>query len=185
MEKLSIREVIVVEGIHDKERLEKCVNAQIICSQGTHMSMDFLDMCKRLNERQGIIVFTDPDGPGEFIRRRIIEIVGTCKHASLHVLQSKKKQKVGIEHADLDDLQHALSHAATFDEASSSLSMSSFRELGLNGQKDSAQKRDQLSEHFHFPKCNAKTCFKYLNMLGIDKSSCEQVLKERIYEDNR
>lgn len=185
MNKLKIQEVIVVEGKHDKEKILKCVDADVIMSSGTHMSAEFLTLCKRMNEDRGIIVFTDPDGPGEMIRRRIIETVGSCKHASLHVLQTKKKQKVGIEHADCDDIVEVLSTCSTFALNNESLTLHEFQSLGLSGASDSALRRDLLSEAFRFPKSNAKSCLKYLNMLNTTKADCLMVLKESNYENNR
>ena len=178
MKKPIIKEVIVVEGKHDAEKLAKCVEADVIVSNGTHVSKEFLALCKDLNERRGIIVFTDPDGPGEQIRRKIIEEVGTTKHASLHILQTKKKQKVGIEHADCEDILEALKHSATYDIVRTSIEWSDFIALGLSGKSDSQERRDILSEAFHYPKSNAKTSFKYLNMIGISYEECLEILKE-------
>ncbi|WP_331836585.1 hypothetical protein [Erysipelothrix piscisicarius] len=48
MNKLKIQEVIVVEGKHDKEKILKCVDADVIMSSGTHMSADFLALCKKI-----------------------------------------------------------------------------------------------------------------------------------------
>lgn len=177
MNKLRIKEVIVVEGKHDQEKILKCVDADIIVTNGTHLSKDTLDLCKRLNQSRGILVFTDPDGPGEYIRRSIIDAVGSCKHASLHLLQSKRKGKVGIEHASCEDIIEALQAASLFSVETKTIEWSDFLELGLSGKTDSQQRRDLLSTHFKFPKSNAKTCFKYLNMMGIKISECETVLK--------
>lgn len=178
MKKPEIKEVIVVEGKHDKERILKVVDADILISNGTHCSKEFLDLCKTFNEQRGLIVFTDPDGPGEYIRRKIIEHVGTTKHASLHVIQTKKKQKVGIEHADLEDIIEALKNVATFDTTSKSLTWTEFIELGLTADDKATLRREALSEALRFPRSNAKTTFKYLNMMGISQSQCIAILKE-------
>ncbi|WP_240915968.1 ribonuclease M5 [Erysipelothrix sp. HDW6C] len=178
MKKQKIQEVIVVEGKHDREKLLQCIDADIITSSGTHMSQEFLALCRQFHKERGLIVFTDPDGPGEMIRRRIIEEVGTTKHASLHVLQTKKKQKVGIEHADCEDIVSALQEAATFDVATESLSWHEFVDLGLTGGSNAQMRRDWLSESFKFPKSNAKTTFKYLNMMNKTVADCQAALKE-------
>ncbi|NLL75132.1 MAG: ribonuclease M5 [Erysipelothrix sp.] len=178
MKKLKIEEVIVVEGKHDMERLAHCVEADVIVSNGRNVSKQFLDLCDRLNKTRGIIVFTDPDGPGEAIRRRIIEHVGTCKHASLSTVQAKKKQKVGIEHADTQDILDALNACAHYAVEKISMKYNEFIDLGLSGGKGSQEKRDRLSEHFSFPRSNAKTCFKYLNMLGISKGECAVIVED-------
>lgn len=177
MSKLHIKEVIVVEGKHDLQQLEKFVDADIIYSNGMHISQEFLQLCKRLNESQGIIIFTDPDGPGERIRKRIMAYVGECKHASLNVIQSKKKQKVGIEHADGSDITQALIDCATLGESKNSLSLTHFQEMGLSGGLESKKRRALLSEAFSFPVSNSKTCFKYLNMLGKTYEDCLTILK--------
>lgn len=178
MIKPKIKEVIVVEGKHDQEKILKCVDADVIISNGTHCSKDFLALCKELNEQRGLIVFTDPDGPGEFIRRKIIDAVGSTKHASLHIIQTKKKQKVGIEHADVSDILEALENVATFDTQRQSLSWGEFVDLGLTGNPLATLRRDYLSEAYRYPKANAKTSFKYLNMLGISYQECLNTLKE-------
>lgn len=177
MSKLQIKEVIVVEGKHDLEHLSKFVDADIIYSNGMHISKAFLDLCNRLNKEQGILIFTDPDGPGERIRKKIMATVGECKHASLHVIQTKKGQKVGIEHADKEDILDALRKSATLGESLNTLSIVQFNELGLSGGPKSKFKRDLLSERFNFPVSNAKTCLKYLNMLGITYEQARDALE--------
>ena len=176
MNKLKIKEVIVVEGKHDLEKIKQSVNADVIYSNGLHISKSFLALCKKFNEAQGIIIFTDPDGPGEMIRKKIMNYVGNCKHASLNVIQSKKKQKVGIEHADAQDIVDALTKAAEFVEGQESITQAEFIDLGLSGQSDSRERRALIAEAFFFPLANAKTCFKYLNMLNISKVDCETIL---------
>lgn len=176
MSKTQIKEVIVVEGRHDLQQIKKYVDAHIIYSNGMHISQEFLDLCLHFNNTQGIIIFTDPDGPGEKIRKRIMDYVGPCKHASLHIIQTRKKQKVGIEHADGSDIVEALVKCASLGESLNSLTLTQFNELGLSGGPESGNKRDLLSESFRFPKSNAKTTLKYLNMLGKTKSDCLAVL---------
>lgn len=178
MNKLRIKETIVVEGIHDVERIKACVDADVITTQGTHLSKAVLAMCKTLNEKQGIIVFTDPDGPGEMIRTRIIKEVGSCKHASLSLKQSRNRHKVGIEHASCTDIVEALKSVATFDVNKESLSKEDFFDLGLSGRSDSQDLRDTISTRLNIPKTNAKRCFKYLNMLGLTKQEVEEILNK-------
>lgn len=177
MEKLRIKETIVVEGKHDVDKIKSCVDADVIVTSGTHLSKKTLELCKKLNASHGIIVFTDPDGPGEMIRTKIIEAVGTCKHASLALKQSRKNKKVGIEHASCSDIKEALEKVATFDIRKDTLTQEEFFELGLSGRRDSQDRRDILSERLNIPVTNAKRCFKYLNMLGLTKDACLKILQ--------
>lgn len=174
---MKIREIIVVEGKHDAQKIKSCVDADIETTSGTHLSADLLKRLKAMNETRGIIVFTDPDGPGEMIRRKIIEAVGTCKHASLSTKQSRHNQKVGIEHARCEDIVHSLSMCATYDVKGDTLSWYAFVDLGLTGQKDSQEKRDLIADAFNMPITNGKRCFQYLNMMHKTKEDIIEVLK--------
>lgn len=185
MKKLKIKEVIVVEGKHDADKIKSCVEADVVLTQGTHLSKRTLSLLKDINEKQGIIVFSDPDGPGEMIRTKIIDAIGTCKHASLSLKQSKSKSKVGIEHASCEDIIEALKKVASFNVNKTSLSQKDFLDLGLNGQSDSQKRRDVISTYFNIPRTNAKRCYKYLNMLGKTKEEIEMILKERYIGNNR
>mgnify|MGYP002346825615 CR=1 FL=1 len=175
--KKTIQEVIIVEGKHDMERLLRLFDVDVLYSSGTHLSAAFLQRCQELNAKQGIIVFTDPDGPGEYIRRTIREAVGVCKHASLSLKQSKRHGKVGIEHATDEDLIEALKEANYLDTRQSTISWDDFLELGLSGHPMSQAKRDVLMEAYHLPRSNAKTCFKYLNMIGKNVSDVLETLE--------
>lgn len=172
MKKIDINEVIIVEGLHDREKVLQCVNAEVLISNGTHFSADFLRVCADINRIRGIIVFTDPDGPGEWIRKRIMAAAGSCKHASLPVLQSRKSGQVGVEHATCDDIQSALLECTMMTENQVTLSHEDMFSLGLNGQSDSQARRDHLAQYFRFPRSNAKRCRQYLNMMMKNKTDC-------------
>lgn len=175
---MKIREVIVVEGLHDLQKIQACVDADVIITHGTHLSNETLSQLKVLNETRGIIVFTDPDGPGARIRNRIIESVGNCKHASLSTRQSRHKNKVGIEHASCTDIKESLKEAATYDTMRNSLTWEVYVALGFMGQEDSKAKRDYLSTVFNMPVGNGKRLFKYLNMMGKTEADVIEALKE-------
>lgn len=175
---MKIKEVIIVEGLHDLQKIQACVDADVIITHGTHLSNETLSQLKVLNETRGIIVFTDPDGPGERIRRRIIDVVGNCKHASLSTRQSRNKRKVGIEHATCSDIKESLKEAVTYDTMSDSLQWQTFVSLGLTGQKDSKDKRNYLSSQFNMPVGNGKRLFRYLNMMKKTEEEIHEALKE-------
>ena len=174
----KIKEVIVVEGKNDYEKIKKCVNADVEITSGFYVSNNMLKRLKQYNETRGIIVFTDPDSPGEAIRNKIINYVGTCKHASLSTKQSRKGKKVGIEHANCSDIIEALESCATYIVDNESLRWIDFVDLGLTGASDSQKKRDYISKHYSMPITNGKRCFKYLNMMNISRDELESLLKE-------
>ncbi|MFQ7453714.1 MAG: toprim domain-containing protein [Flavonifractor plautii] len=68
---LRIREAIVVEGRYDKNTLSQMVDTVIVETSGFGIFKDKerLALLRRLAEKRGLIVLTDPDGAGFVIRR--------------------------------------------------------------------------------------------------------------------
>ncbi len=176
---MKIKEAIVVEGKNDTLNLLKAVEAYTIETSGTHLSHQTIDLIRRAQKTRGVIVFTDPDTPGDQIRTKVNQAVDGCKNAFLASKDARGKGKVGIEHASAESLREALQHCVTFEkDKAESLSWSEFLELGLSGQSDSKKKRMQITHHFHLGEANAKTCFKRLNMLEITAAQIKEVLRK-------
>ena len=68
--KPRIREVIIVEGRYDKNVLSQVVDAVILTTEGFGVFRDKekLAYFRRLTEKRGVILLTDPDGAGFVIR---------------------------------------------------------------------------------------------------------------------
>ena len=74
-------EVLVVEGKNDKARILAIFpNLQVITTNGSEISEETLDMIEELSKSNKIILFLDPDYPGERIRRKILERVPDCEN---------------------------------------------------------------------------------------------------------
>ena len=73
-------------------------------------------------------------------------------------------------------LEEALNNLVTFVESRESLSYADFVDLGLTGRDNSSELRDRLIKRYHLGKCNGKTLFKRLNMLGLKKEDIWQEL---------
>ncbi len=170
-----IKEVIVVEGKSDTKKLQSFFDVETIETHGLGLKKETIELIKEINQKRGVIVFTDPDTPGEKIRTRLNSEIPGLKNAFVLKEDARTKKKVGVEHADKETLLEALKNLVTYTDTKDSLTMEEFIELGLNGSADSSIKRDILSKVFHLGKCNAKTMFKRLNMLGITK---EEIIRE-------
>lgn len=171
-----INEVIVVEGSNDTKRLKSFFDVDTIETHGLGLKKETIELIKNINKTRGIILFLDPDTPGEKIRNRLNSEIPNLKNAFVLKEDARTKKKVGIEHADKKTLEEALNNLITYSDVKESLSQSEYNELGLNGESDSAEKRNLLSKEFHIGKCNSKTMFKRLNMLGITKKQIEKIL---------
>ncbi len=171
-----IKELIVVEGINDTKRLQSYFDVETIETHGLGLKKEIIELIKKANEKRGVILFLDPDIPGEKIRRRLNDEIPGLKNAFILKEDGRTKKKVGIEHASKEVLEEALQNLVTYTDSRQSLSLEEFYELGLAGADDSASRREKVYRRFHLGKCNGKTLFKRLNMLGIEKAEIEKIL---------
>lgn len=171
-----IRQVIVVEGKNDTARLKRYFDCDTIETDGGRLSPDTMDLIRQAALSRGIIVFTDPDGPGERVRRKIMAEIPTAAHAFIPKEKARTEKKVGVEHAGKADLEAALAGCVTFSQkAEDTLSWSEYLDLGLVGNR---KKREAVCRAMHIGPCNARTCWKRMNLLGIDKEQAERLVQD-------
>ncbi len=65
-----IKEIIVVEGKDDIQAVKSAVEAEVIATGGFGYDKEFMDKLKIAAENRGVIILTDPDYPGEKIRKK-------------------------------------------------------------------------------------------------------------------
>jgi len=174
---MKIKELIVVEGIHDLNKLKTVIDAEIIITHGLHLSDDVLVTIKENAMTRGVIVFTDPDTPGDLIRQKISEACPEVKHAHLKSKEARHKRKVGIEHASSESILQALNNLYTLNEFESDLTYSDLYELGLSGHPDSSALRTHVAEAFHLSDVNTKKLYARLCALGIQKAQLIELLQ--------
>ncbi len=174
---MRIKEIIVVEGKHDTQKLQSCIECDTLETCGCRLTKERIELIRQLQKKRGVIIFTDPDVPGEKIRNAINTQVPGCKNAFIEKRLAKTSKKVGVEHAKPQDIKDALSHLMTYEaQVSETLSLKEFHALGLNGRNNSAQLREMLGNTLFIGKCNAKTLWKRLNMLGLSVKEVEHLL---------
>lgn len=173
---MKIEEVIVVEGKNDTLNLKRYFEVDTIETHGLGLSRETVEYIREINRTRGVIVFTDPDSAGENIRRKLNYEIPNLKNAFVLKEDARKSKKVGVEHACKKVLEEALNNLVTFVESRESLSYADFVDLGLTGRDNSSELRDRLIKRYHLGKCNGKTLFKRLNMLGLKKEDIWQEL---------
>ena len=169
---LRIREAIVVEGRYDKNTLSQLVDTVIIETSGFGIFKDKerLALLRRLAEKRGLIVLTDPDGAGFVIRGHLRGSLppDRVKHAYVPDIYGKERRKrqggkegkLGVEGMRPEVLEAALRRAgATFlDEAGERaapagrpITKADFVALGLSGGPGAAEKRRALLQRLELP----------------------------------
>lgn len=171
-----IREVIVVEGSNDTKRLKSFFDCDTIETHGLGLKKETIELIRQVNDIRGVILFFDPDTPGEKIRARINKEIPNLKNAFVLKKDARTTKKVGVEHASKEILLEALNNLITYSDSKESITMQELYELGLCGNVDSNKKREELAKHYHLGKCNGKTLLKRINMLGVNKDDIEQII---------
>lgn len=163
-------QIIVVEGIHDQMRiLSLFPNSHVVITHGREISKDTINMLKTLTQNNEIILFLDPDGPGEKIRNIITNEIPTAKQAFIpkKLCISTNKKKVGVEHASDNDIIEALRKVYTPKNVSANITINDLYEFGLIGNVNSLIIRNKISEELNIGAPNAKTFLKRINLFGI------------------
>lgn len=166
---IHIREAIVVEGKYDKNTLRQLVDAPVFETGGFGILKDGekLELLRRVAEKRGLIILTDPDGAGFVIRNYLKGALpkGQVRHAYVPDIFGKERRKktpgkegkLGVEGMSREILLEALKNAgATIDgeEARanpSPLTHSDLFTLGLSGGKNSRTKRGIVLERLGLP----------------------------------
>ncbi|MDV5989038.1 ribonuclease M5 [Streptococcus canis] len=182
-EKINIQEVLVVEGKDDTANLRRFYNVDTYETRGSAITEEDLERIDRLNDLRGVIVLTDPDYNGERIRKLIMAAVPTARHAFLNrneaVPSSKTKgRSLGVEHANFEDLQKALTQVTQQydDESYFDISQADLIRLGLLMAADSRKRREYLSEKLRIGYANGKQLLKRLELFGITLAEVEEVM---------
>lgn len=166
--KPRIQEVIVVEGRYDRNTLSQVVDATIVETGGFSVFNDRekLAFLRRLAEKRGLILLTDPDGAGFVIRNYLKGAIppGLLKQAYIPDMAGKEKRKrhpgkegkLGVEGMSPQVLLETLRRCgATFvgeeaAEPAAALSKADLLDKGLIG-PGSAQRRKQLLQRLQLP----------------------------------
>lgn len=170
MEKITVEQVIIVEGKYDKIKLKSLVNAIIITTDGFRIYKDKekIALIKALGAKHGIILLTDSDVAGFKLRNFIRSISKDIKIYNLYIPQitgkEKRKEKaskegyLGVEGINADTLRglfNNLNLSTTITDASKvesiQITKMDFYDDGLSGGENSANKRLLLLAHLGLP----------------------------------
>ena len=183
MDKIKIKEAIVVEGRYDKNTLSQIVDAPILETSGFGIFKDKkqMDLLRKVAKVRGLIVFTDADGAGFVIRNHIKSAIPAqyLKHAYTPDIKGKERRKaapgkegkLGVEGMRPEIIVEALRKAgATVEGEDASvcqqITKQDFVELGLSGGADASAKRLALLKYLDLPEhMSANAMLQALNLL--------------------
>jgi len=178
------KEVIVVEGRDDTRRLKEIFpEIETFETGGSALDEQKIAQIKYLQQTRGIIIFTDPDYPGQKIRSTIVDSVPLCKHAYLEKNDARPHSGVGlgVEYASETVIREALETAMTpLENQTEQITQPFLIGLDLIGHLASKQKREILAKRLGIGYVNGKQLKNRLNMFGITKEQVMQALDEEV-----
>ncbi len=173
-------QVIVVEGKHDEQKI-KSIYPEVDCivTNGSEISDATLNLIVETSKKRDVILFLDPDFPGKKITKKILDTNGDFKIAFIdkNKAKSKNDKKVGIEHADTDDIKRSLENFFEIQrDGQDEIKIQDLYIRRLINHKSSRKLRKNVCKSLNIPVFNGKAFLKYLNILGIDIKKIDEVL---------
>lgn len=185
MDKLKLRQAIVVEGKYDQNTLRQIVDTAIFTTNGFADMKDpaLLRLLQQAAQTTGLVILTDSDGAGFLIRNTLKSALPETGvlHAYIPDLPGKEKRKtapgkeglLGVEGMTPEILLKALRDAgAEFADGSTPpparepITKQDLFALGLSGGPESAKKRAALLKALSLPAhMSANALLQALNVL--------------------
>jgi ribonuclease M5 len=185
---VRIKEVIVVEGKDDTVAIKRAVNADTIETNGSAIGEDVIERVRLAQATRGVIILTDPDYPGERIRKIVAEKVPGCKHAFLPKEEAiaKRKNGLGIEHATPEAIRRALQDVKEeMKEYISEITWEDIVDAGLTGGEKASDRRMRLGKILKIGHTNGKQLFKRIQMFQISKEAFAEAMSQVLQEEKK
>ena len=174
---MKIKEVIVVEGRDDITRVKEAVNADVFSTSGYGYSKKIEDLT-RIYKTRGLIILTDPDGPGLRIREALISKFPEAKVVNIPKRYAINKG-VGIENVPIDILKSAIQKInPTYIQTDDYYTPADMIRLGLSGTSGGGIRRKYISNKLGIPGTSVKHILEGLNTMGVKKEELETILEE-------
>ncbi len=179
VDRIPIREIVLVEGKYDKITLSQIIDATIMTTDGFaifHQEKKRA-LLRRMGEERGIILLTDSDGGGRQIRAYLTGVLPSGGITQLYVprIEGKEGRKrvasrsgvLGVEGMKADVLRRLFEpyRAGEVREAGEKITQTDLFEAGLLGNSDATEKRRVLCERLALPPLNGKQLLSALNAL--------------------
>lgn len=171
LDKIKVKQVIIVEGKYDKIKLDSIFDAVVVTTEGFRIYKDKqkISMIKTLADMYGVIILTDSDVAGFKIRNFISSFLpkSTITHVYVPQIVGKEKRKVvaskenmlGVEGIEKSQILQSFKLAGVFlcNEEQEKfknkrmITEQDFYEDGLIGRIGSEEKRQIIKKKLNLP----------------------------------
>ena len=181
---IKIEQTVIVEGKHDKIKLENIISANIIATDGFRIynNKGKQALIRMLAAKTGIIILTDSDSAGRRLRNFIKCFAGGGEIINIYAprVSGKEKRKgapskeniLGVEGTDSEIIIRLFMKLAgvTRGQPGRKITKADFYEDGLAGAAGSAGKRGYLCGRLGVPPMSANALVETANILaGFDE----------------
>lgn len=177
MEKIKIKEAIVVEGRDDAAVLHRVTDALIIETHGFGIKKATWELLEKAYEEKGLIILTDPDFSGEEIRKKLTQKFPLSKHGYMPRKKAVKNGDIGIENSSPEDVTEVLKKVCTMYEGESrEFSTEDLDRTGLAGGAGSKDLREKVGAELGIGYGNCSSFIKKLNSFGVSREDFEKAV---------
>ncbi len=197
--RITVSEVVVVEGKYDKIRLSSLLDATIITTEGFGIfsNKEKQAMLRRMAEERGLLLMTDSDSAGFVIRNFLRGCVPShrLRHVYIPQLKGKEARKtekskeglLGVEGMDTQTLVAALERAGVAVNETSCvkkepvcIDKQRLFEDGLVGARNSSAMRSLLAAELGLPaSLTANALVEAIGILCDEDEYCEALERAR------
>ena len=177
-EKLRLKYPIIVEGRYDKAKVSQFVETSIICLDGFSVfnNKEKQHLLKRISRETGVIILTDSDRAGHFIRAKLKGILqGKIYNVYAPSIIGKERRKkavsadgiLGVEGISVKEL-YALLKPFSDDNVpiGANISKNRFFEDGFSGGEGASFRRKKLASALSLPETlTSKALLEAINLL--------------------
>ncbi len=188
-EKLNLKYPVIVEGKYDKAKVSLVVSSMIITLDGFSVfnNKEKQLLLKRLSDESGVILLTDSDRAGNFIRAKLKGILkGKIYNVYAPTVVGKERRKnapsadglLGVEGIDSGVLREILlPFEGDGAPSGAGITKSQFYSDGFLGGDGSSQRRKMLANYLSLPESlTSKALFEAINLL-ISNTEYESAVK--------
>lgn len=176
---------MLCEGKYDKIKLSSFLDAMIITTDGFSIfnNAEKKALLRRLCDERGLVIITDSDKAGFFIRNKLRGMLDADKVKNLYIPEvlGKEKRKsapskeglLGVEGIDVKKLREIFEASGLADGGAAKndvkITKARLYELGLSGRPDSHERRKALCRAHGLPESLSSSALcEALTMLGIE-----------------
>jgi len=188
-EKLKLKYPVIVEGRYDKSKVSQLVSTPIICLDGFSIfnNTEKQQLLKRISGENGIILLTDSDRAGNFLRSKIKGIIkGNIYNVYAPTIFGKEARKskpsadgiLGVEGINGKILRDLLQPYSTEGELrkSADISKTRFFNDGFSGGENSSSRRKKLAKLLSLPESlTSKALLEAINLTVTEEEYTEAV----------